>query len=62
MTHITRLLMSMLFLFMVFYSVMSKHLKEDHGIIDTYQQQIDFFAEVSAKNQIQTSFILDGGK
>ena len=34
------------------YSVMSKHLKEDHGIIDTYQQQVDLFAEVSAKNRI----------
>ena len=56
MTQITRLCISMLFIpimvFMVFYSVMSKHLKEDHGIIDTYQQQIDFFAEVRAKNQV----------
>ena len=34
------------------YSVMSKHLKEDHGIIDTYQQQLDLFAEVSAINQV----------
>ena len=33
--------------------MLSKHLNEKHGIIDLYQQQIDFWSEVGAFHEYQ---------